>query len=125
MPVEVRKKVVLADCACAESARVEKETAAASARPACEMILARLGILSSGLLLICRLVDAPACRDINPRRKTLFRFRDTENERQARDGKTKTPRNQPRRRVSSLVSKRDQVCWIAESSQLLPRGRTK
>ena len=38
--------------------------------------------------------------------------------------KEKAPRNQPRRLGYQPLAD-DQVCWIAESSQSLPRGRTK
>src|SRR4030081_3639057 len=45
----------------------------------------------------------------------------------ARRRNEKAPRNEPPRLfvIIAMASRDDQVCWIAESSQLLPRGRRK
>jgi hypothetical protein len=54
MPVEVTKKLVSADCACAVGTATAMKAATAGIKHTREIVLARASIVSSGLFLIDR-----------------------------------------------------------------------
>src|ERR1700730_6558036 len=91
---------------------------------ACE-IAGESGHIVPPVFLIRRRVAAPAWSDTNTFLAILFRFRDIQT-------KTARPDKMKRRRGLNRGALHrddrfadDQVCWIAESSQLAPRGRMK
>jgi hypothetical protein len=103
----VRKKLTLADCAKAGGAAT---TASAKQTGETTLTNARMEFLQ--IVVVTLQPDQPAARGIIPRAQ-----RKGGSTKEKRRGKTAAP---------ALSSSCDQlVCWIAESSQLPPRWRTK
>src|SRR5580700_5227376 len=112
MPLEVTKKVVLADCAWAGCAAINET---ARHKHAGEIILMKMDIdflritfcrsflRIAKLLLIDRPAEKRAWSDINPTGATLFRFRNAamkgRKTKKQRTRNEKAPRNQPQRLV--------------------------
>src|SRR5260370_30756604 len=103
MPVEVRKKLVSADCACAGRAARTAKAAATAMKHARERLLARVGI-SSSCLLICRRVAEPAWSNTNTFLEILFRSRDIQTKTARPD---KMHRDESRGGRSGLLDRRE------------------
>src|SRR5437879_9014821 len=117
MPVEVRKKLVSADWACAGcAARTTNDAAATRPKHARETILAKVAIESSQSSFIRRPLMS---------RLGLSSTRPGSYYSGGAAPKRKRGRGLNRGALCLHRFAGDQVCWIAERSQLAPRGRTK